>query len=165
VRYVSLATTVLLCLLPIERFVFLGNPLDIAVSNLARGIMMTGLTFCPLIVFAYWFKWKEVVSGKETSRVSYCLAGLTSLFSGTMYRFEVFHDGVLIGLALPLLVWLFLYGRSVMQTLVDLLPLRDADYRAMFPQFPPRERLDLIRLDLVLGFVLVLPVLGRWLLP
>jgi len=162
---VAMVITAALCLIPLERFAFLNSPLESAVTNVATGALLTGLAFCPIVIFAYWFVWKQVATKRRSFRASYSVAGVLSLCCGTMYKMEILGDRLFIALSLPLLIWLYIFGRQVMQSIVDLVPLREVDYRAAFPIFPPRERLDLIRLDCILGLTLAIPVLGRWVFP
>src|ERR1035437_148365 len=97
------------------------------ISMLAMALMLTATAFLILVTFSYHIKFVEMVCRKKVSLFRICLYGLLSVAVPTFYQLFSIPDFLLRSLILALIILLLLRGRELVETLTELLPLRDAD--------------------------------------
>ena len=131
------------------------------ISMLAMSLMLTVTAFLILIAFSYHIKFVQMVRRKNVSLFRICLVGLLSVSEPAFYHLFAVPDFLLRSLVLVLFILLFFRGRALLRNLTELFPLRDADIRNMFPQYPPKQRSDLFRLDGFILFMLIMPFAAK----
>ncbi len=79
----------------------------------------------------------------------------------TIYHLFAMPDLPLRSLVLALIIFFIFRGRELLRVIPELIPLRDADIQNMFPQYPPKDRHDLLRLDGYVLLVLIMPFAAK----
>ena len=130
------------------------------ISWIAMSIILTSAAFLVLVAFSYHVKYVEVVRKSRVGSLRFSAIGLLAAAVPTIYDLFFLTDYFLIALMGLLSALLFFLGRGFFEKLVAIAPLKDVDIKGLFPTYPPRERLDLMRLDGVIVLVLAMPFLA-----
>lgn len=139
------------------RYELLSNQTDKLILPFLIGGIYSAVSLLVLIIFSQQIKYIEIVKRKKISVIYIWFAGLLALGMPTLYNIFSFVDKALLVLIGCFSIFLLFKGREFLYSLEKFMPLKDYDLKMLFPTYPPRERLDLIRLDMVLVIMLVMP--------
>lgn len=127
------------------------------VSMLAMSLIFTFGAFLILIPFAHHIKYLEMIRTKRVSVFRICIYGLLALAPPTLYMIiaVIKVDRLLSLFVLLLASCLLILGRALFAALIDIAP--DLGLIAQ----PPKCRADILQLDALLLFLLVIPFIAE----